>query len=496
MAVIDWLYGWTPGTSVNILGRTIGEWDVHWYKVYHMAERLLLPGLQIFAWSKIKALFNPEEPVRPSNALLCAMMGSQKIMRATSGLTKYIQIYYLHCVSTGLGDQWIKEASESLKASGGGDDDSGTIRRLLGVWSREMNKRDVWEQHPSYWPRFEKLHNIISPKLEEEARAFDEPAAAGRTVTSCKVSRLQMRIRSSWRPSRAQNPDPERWTGLVDRSTNHAHEPTVALLKVKPARPVEDYVSGSSCQPPQAPYGDELIAVVIGAGNSQTEFIMHKDLVCAASKFFRRALVPPFTEHQTGMIKLPEENIECFTAFSDWLYDDFPGKSMAAFLCGNSSHGWQTFWLRVFLFSDRLFIAGLKLCAWLQLKAMFNSRSPLKPSDELMYALHRDNLPSSAVVIRKYVDEHIMYWHTKCRQKGVGSPWPSVKPPAKDISVDNARDIREGNRILTNIAAKVAKSDGKGCRFIHPSKKPEFDRRYFLNVAELEKEARAYDQVA
>ncbi len=303
-----------------------------------------------------------------------------------------------------------------------------------------------------------------------------------------------MRLRSSWKPSRTRKTNFCPQNSFLDGSADSASKPAAVSLKVKTPTLTESYAPVSYCQPPQVAYGDDLVAVIVGSGSSQREFILHNNLICAASSFFRRALAPPFMEHQTGIVKLPEESAEYFTAFYDWLYTDHPSKSVAAFLCGNSAQGWQTFWLDTFLLSDRLCVPGLLLCAWRQIKAMFNSRSPLRPSDELMCALHRSDMPLPAIAVREYIGEHVMYWHTKYRQRGIGTPWPSFKPPAKNIDSDAARALREGNKILTSIAAKVAKSDGSGCRLVHPSRKAGFERRYFLNVVELEQEARAYDQ--
>ena len=305
-----------------------------------------------------------------------------------------------------------------------------------------------------------------------------------------------MRLRSSWKPSRTRKTDCRRPNPFTDTSSNVRPEPTTVSLKVKPSLRTEYDVQISYCRPPQLEHGNELISIIVGSGNSQREFILHKNLLCAASRFFRRALAPPFTEHQTGTVKLPEESTEYYTAVYHWLYTDDPGKSVTAFFCGNSTQGWQTFWLEVFLLSDRLCIPGLQLCAWRQIKAMFNSRSPLRPSDELMYAIHQPDIPLLAIAVKEYISEHVMYWHTKYSQKGLGPPWPSFKPPSKNNDSDTARALRQGNKILTSLAAKVAKSDGSGCRLVHPSKRVGFESRYYLNLVDLEREARAHDQTA
>ena len=250
----------------------------------------------------------------------------------------------------------------------------------------------------------------------------------------------------------------------------------------------------SHCPPPRMPYGNECITVVVGAESNQSDFLMHKDLVCASSKFFRRALAPPFIEHETGIINLPDESPEVFRAFSDWLYSGDPGKSAEDSFVGKNAGCCQMYWLKVYCFADRLLICGLQLWAWRQLKAIFSWNNCARPSGEFMYALHRNELPPSTEAVRQYVSHHIVHWHLKWRSNGILFDWTSTPFPTGNADLEAVQRIREGNRILVKVAAQVAKCDARQASFSHPSRKREFEANHGVNVVELQKAARAFDQ--
>jgi hypothetical protein len=85
----------------------------------------------------------------------------------------------------------------------------------------------------------------------------------------------------------------------------------------------DDYVFGL-LEPPHIDRGTELVKVIVGpdgdARNEQMDFVVHKSLLVASSRFFEIAFSRPFLEGQTQQIHLKEEEPILFACFLDWLY--------------------------------------------------------------------------------------------------------------------------------------------------------------------------------
>lgn len=55
-------------------------------------------------------------------------------------------------------------------------------------------------------------------------------------------------------------------------------------------------------------------------GSKEQLFIVHKDAVCAKSKFFKAACSSPWKEGQENIVRLPEEDPSTFQCYVDWVY--------------------------------------------------------------------------------------------------------------------------------------------------------------------------------
>jgi hypothetical protein len=64
--------------------------------------------------------------------------------------------------------------------------------------------------------------------------------------------------------------------------------------------------------------GSEVVKIHVG--RKRKEFIVHKKLICDASKFFKDAFTGPFKEGQEGVMYMPEDDPESFSCFIEWLY--------------------------------------------------------------------------------------------------------------------------------------------------------------------------------
>lgn len=70
--------------------------------------------------------------------------------------------------------------------------------------------------------------------------------------------------------------------------------------------------------PPQIPRGTECVTIVVGT--EQQKSVVHKDLICASSEYFRAALQGALVEAATSEIMLMDERPEVFEGFVNWLY--------------------------------------------------------------------------------------------------------------------------------------------------------------------------------
>ena len=63
-----------------------------------------------------------------------------------------------------------------------------------------------------------------------------------------------------------------------------------------------------------------MITVKVGAGTSQVDFILHKELAARYSSFFRAATQGRWAEARTGVVDLPDDSPEISMGFQKWLY--------------------------------------------------------------------------------------------------------------------------------------------------------------------------------
>jgi hypothetical protein len=60
--------------------------------------------------------------------------------------------------------------------------------------------------------------------------------------------------------------------------------------------------------------------VTVLVGEEEQRFILHQDVVCAKSKFFKAACSKRWREGQEQVVRLPEVKTAVFQAYSTWIY--------------------------------------------------------------------------------------------------------------------------------------------------------------------------------
>ena len=94
--------------------------------------------------------------------------------------------------------------------------------------------------------------------------------------------------------------------------------------------------------------------VVVGEG--RTEFGIHKGLLCEYSEYFEAALNGNFTEAETGVVELLDEEISTFEVFHTWLYS----KKLVVEEDGQEQKAGVPLIVRLYIFGDRRGVRKLR----------------------------------------------------------------------------------------------------------------------------------------
>jgi hypothetical protein len=62
------------------------------------------------------------------------------------------------------------------------------------------------------------------------------------------------------------------------------------------------------------------ITVLVGEGEAQESFIIHKELICSRSEFFRVSMKEVWNEGKEGVIPLPKDDPQVFAFYIQTLY--------------------------------------------------------------------------------------------------------------------------------------------------------------------------------
>lgn len=66
--------------------------------------------------------------------------------------------------------------------------------------------------------------------------------------------------------------------------------------------------------------GGKAITAVVGQGDNKRDFIVHEELICESSEFFRKALAGNWKETQDRIVKLPEDDPDMFALYLQAVY--------------------------------------------------------------------------------------------------------------------------------------------------------------------------------
>jgi hypothetical protein len=112
---------------------------------------------------------------------------------------------------------------------------------------------------------------------------------------------------------------PPSWYERQRRDRQSAKRRRAAVSPSSPPEPELHQRYGD--EPPASTY-DDIIKVLVGTGNQNT-FSVHKDIICAKSKFFKTAFMNTngnWRETEEKLMPLPDVDPELFRTYVNWLY--------------------------------------------------------------------------------------------------------------------------------------------------------------------------------
>ncbi|KEF61446.1 uncharacterized protein A1O9_03012 [Exophiala aquamarina CBS 119918] len=213
-------------------------------------------------------------------------------------------------------------------------------------------------------------------------------------------------------------------------------------------------------------------------GSDKSEFVIHKNLICASSTFFTRAFAGNFAQGASQQIELPEEKSCLFKFFCDWLYlAEYYGANWSRIPI-ETEYGLDTRWLLLDHMGDRLIIPGIQVLVLRQfLMRLFTIQGASVPTEEMMKLIYE---PDGEKLFRKYITEHVAFWlSTTGNRDAWGSHCKGIKKLGTDLLLELGSKFQGDNRLLS-----VA----------HPSERfVELTTSQGLDFEELVKKARLAD---
>ncbi|KIW65955.1 hypothetical protein PV04_08168 [Phialophora macrospora] len=227
---------------------------------------------------------------------------------------------------------------------------------------------------------------------------------------------------------------------------------------------------------PVVPLGTEVVAVVVGP--EQHRFAVHKDLICAASKFFHSAFNGGYQETLSKEIHLRGLDAKLFGFFYRWLYSPVRRVGEATYQrAQDTQYQPDELLFRIYRLADYLLVPGLQLLAIEQLKETFSSFEPTIPSREFICLVFEDDQQK---FMQSYVLKHIMFWISKSEDKDT---WVELFTMHQKVAMGMA--VEFATLETTHIDA---------LKVVHPSKISGFDSEFSL-FSSMQAEARENDIV-
>ena len=153
-------------------------------------------------------------------------------------------------------------------------------------------------------------------------------------------------------------------------------------------------------------HGTDVVVIVVGHGDTQKEFAVHKRLICGLSTFFNKTFNGAFKESAEQRVELPDENPMVFEAFYEFLY---AGKMRSSYRYTKGVIAAAHFWLRLYRMGDRLLMRGsFQGSARDRFNHLFPSDAETVPSTDLIQEIFDEDPPLET--FERHLVQHTAYW--------------------------------------------------------------------------------------
>lgn len=99
-----------------------------------------------------------------------------------------------------------------------------------------------------------------------------------------------------------------------------------------------------------------MVQVDVGNGDGDSHtFVVHKEIICHHSPFFKAACTGHFREAEDRVVKLPDDRAELFDIFLQWLYS----QNLQQVFAEVTLPAWTTF-IELYILADKLQVRTLK----------------------------------------------------------------------------------------------------------------------------------------
>ena len=228
-------------------------------------------------------------------------------------------------------------------------------------------------------------------------------------------------------------------------------------------------------------YGETIVKVLVGSGDNQKIFPVHKNLLCAASEYLESDLNCRSylgSQEMTLTLEYLENTDHCtFEVIQRWVYSGTVDNA-SSYAGGDDLHEDQ-FWLDVYLLADYLEVRAIQVIAFERFETVFPCKKPIVlPSKEFIQKLYKWGTSKKA--LQAYVAKHSAYW--MLRDPKNAERWTKLLASYRSYGKDTLVWI---SKLLPMQAREPENFD-----FEHPAhSRGEFAIEYNLNLQVLRKEA-------
>ena len=150
-------------------------------------------------------------------------------------------------------------------------------------------------------------------------------------------------------------------------------------------------------------HGSETITVLVGNQYYARNFTIHKELLCAASKYFDGALKNGFKESSSGL-EMADDCPFAFEILYQWLYSGYV-RDYASWYTNDKVPA-DLLWLRLYKLADCRLVEPLVKIAYARLQSIFAIEKRIAPTTEFLTELYDETGPD---YLQRYVAFHTAY---------------------------------------------------------------------------------------